>query len=244
MSQAKGQAIAEDSFTEADVASYLSSHPDFFERHLPLLRRLRLPHQSGSETVSLVERQVAVLRQRNDELESKLTELFDVARANNRLVDQIHKLAVAFIRERSLDARLETLESALREDFSAERAVLVLFNDDERAKVSRPGFVKLIERDDPALKSFSTFLRSARSRCGALRDAQNVLLFDREADSITSAAMVPIGDGARLGFLTIGSRDPNQFHPGQQVDFLDQLGELVALALDGDDERAVRDSSD
>lgn len=241
MSQAKGQAIAEESFTEADVAGYLSSHPDFFERHLPLLRRLRLPHQSGNETVSLVERQVSVLRQRNDELERKLSELFDVARANNQLVDHIHKLAVAFIRERSLDVRLEVLESALREDFGAERAVLVLFNEESSAGVERPGFIKRLDRDDPALKSFSTFLKSARSRCGPLRGRQNELLFEREADSITSAAMMPIGAGARLGFLTIGSKDSNQFHSGQQVDFLDQLGELVALALEGDDERALRD---
>lgn len=241
MSQAKGQAIAEESFSEVDVASYLNSHPDFFERHLPLLRRLRLPHQSGNETVSLVERQVSVLRQRNDELESKLTELFDVARANNQLVDNIHKLAVAFIKERGLEGRLEILESALREDFGAERAVLVLFDDAAIVKASRPGFVRLLDRDDEALKSFSTFLKSARSRCGPLRDVQNELLFEREADSINSAAMMPIGEGARLGFLTIGSRDASQFHPGQQVDFLDQLGELVALALESDDERAVRD---
>lgn len=241
MSQAKGQAIAEESFTEADVASYLNSHPDFFERHLPLLRRLRLPHQPGSEAVSLVERQVSMLRQRNDELERKLSELFEVARDNNRLVDNIHKLAVAIIRHRDLDNRLEALETSLREDFGAERAVLMLFTSDSRASVSRPGFVKEIDRNDPALKPFSTFLKSARSRCGTLRDTQNDLLFEREADSINSAAMVPIGEGAKLGFLTVGSKDPNQFHPGQQVDFLDQLGELIALALESDDERAIRD---
>jgi len=241
MSQAKGQAIAVESFTEADVGSYLNSHPDFFERHLPLLRRMRLPHESGGETISLVERQVSVLRKHNDELERKLTELFDVARANNQLVDNIHKLSVAFIRASSLDLRLEALESALREDFGAERAVLVLFNDASPSNILRPGFVKRLDRDDPALKSFSTFLKSARSRCGTLRERQNELLFDRESDSITSAAMVPIGEGARLGFLTVGSKNADQFHPGQQVDFLDQLGELVALALECSDERDLRD---
>jgi uncharacterized protein len=240
MSQAKGQAIAEDTFSESDVADYLSRHPDFFERHLTLLRRLRLPHHSGSSTVSLVERQVAVLRQRNDELEGKLTELVDVARANNVLVDNIHKLAICYVRTRGIDARLEALESALREDFGAERAVLVLFSDAAVADISRPGFVKLLDRDDDLLKSFSTFLRSARARCGSLRDRQKELLFDREADSITSAAMIPIGEGARHGFLTIGSKDANQFHPGQRVDFLDRLGELVAIALENNDERDVR----
>jgi len=235
MTQAKRQVIAEDSLSESDVVDYLGSHPDFFERHLPLLRRLRIPHPSGDATVSLVERQVSVLRQRNDELEARLAELFDVAKANNALVDNIHKLAIGFIRMRGIDERLEALEDALREDFGAERAILVLFDDESRAQIARPGFVKTVDREDPALKSFSTFLRSARSRCGPLRDKQSAFLFDRDADSIGSAAMVPIGDGARFGFLTVGSKDPNQFHPGQRVDFLGRLGELIALVLENSD---------
>jgi uncharacterized protein YigA (DUF484 family) len=238
MSQAKGQAVAAEAFTEAEVADYLSRHPEFFERHLSLLRRLTLPHHSSGSTVSLVERQVAVLRQRNDELERKLSDLFDVAKANNAVMDNIHALAIEFVRNRDIDTRLESLETALRESFGAERAVLVLFNDDSRAAVARPGFVKTIDREDDALKPFATFLRSARARVGALRDRQKELLFERESDSIASAAMIPIGDGARLGFLTVGSKDPNQFHAGQGVELLGRLGELIALALDSADESA------
>lgn len=240
MSQLKRQAVDDEGFSESDVANYLLSHPDFFERHLPLLRRMQIPHQSGGSTISLVERQVAVLRQRNDELESRLTELVEVAKANNKLVDHIHELAVAFIRTSGSDARLEVLESALREKFNAERAVLVLFTNHAHPEATRPGFVKLIDRNDPLLKSFSTFLRSARARCGPLRDRQKEFLFDNEADSIASAAMVPIGEGAKYGFLTVGSKDPNQFHPGQRVDFLGRLGELVEIALEYRDEPDVR----
>jgi uncharacterized protein YigA (DUF484 family) len=141
------------------------------------------------------------------------------------------------MRVEGIDQRLEVLESALRESFGAERAVLVWFSDDPKAGPSRPGFLKKFERDDPELAPFSTFLRSARARCGSLRDRQKEILFDREADTITSAAMVPIGENARLGFLTVGSKDPNQFHPSQRVDFLGRLGELVATALDDGNER-------
>lgn len=232
MSQSERQAAANEGFTESEVAAYLRSHPDFFERHLPLLRSIKLPHESGTSTVSLVERQVSVLRQRNDELEKQLTELFSVAKANNELVDHLHALAIAFLRTDGIDARLEILENALREDFGAERAVLLLFSGESQSGFARPGFVKTIDRNDDALKAFSTFLKSARARCGPLRDKQKELLFDREADSIFSAAMVPIGEGAKYGFLTVGSRDVNQFHSGQRVDFLGRLGELVEIALE------------
>ena len=68
---------------ESEIAAYLQSNPDFFERHTAVLAKLRLPHMPGSATVSLVERQVAVLRQGNIKLERKLRDLLDVARGND-----------------------------------------------------------------------------------------------------------------------------------------------------------------
>jgi uncharacterized protein YigA (DUF484 family) len=223
---------AEESFTEAEIADYLRRRPDFFERHLPLLLRLKLPHPSGRSTISLVERQVSMLRQRNNELERQLKDLVAVAKANNALVDNIHHLSVQMMRSPDHEALLEILESSLREDFAAERAVLILFNGELEVAAARSGFVKQYERTDAALKPFVTFFRSARPRCGMLRDRQKSVLFDREADSIVSAALVPIGAQARLGFLAIGSRDSEQFTPAQSVDFLARLGELVAVALE------------
>ena len=46
---------------EAQVAEYLQSHPDFFERHQNLLTTIRIPHRTGG-AVSLVERQASSLR--------------------------------------------------------------------------------------------------------------------------------------------------------------------------------------
>jgi uncharacterized protein YigA (DUF484 family) len=44
-------------------------------------------------------------------------------------------------------------------------------------------------------------------------------------------ALVPLGPRSEFGFLAIGSRDVNHFHPGKSIDFLARLGELVACAL-------------
>ena len=47
---------------ENEVADFLRTHPDFFERHLALLTELVVPHSSRGGAVSLLERQVGVLR--------------------------------------------------------------------------------------------------------------------------------------------------------------------------------------
>ena len=74
-----------DELTEDSIADYLQSNPDFFERHQTLLGNLKLPHSTSGAAVSLVERQVSVLRQQNVALERRLRDLVDVARSNDQL---------------------------------------------------------------------------------------------------------------------------------------------------------------
>lgn len=219
-----------DTLTEEALADYLKSHPDFFERHAPLVLGLKLPHRAGGTAISLVERQVSMLRQRNAQLERQLKDLVAVAKQNDTLVEKIHQLGLKLMRAPSLAARLESLETGLREDFAAERAVLVLFPETTPAAAVRDGFVRRLGAEDADVRPFATFLRAAKPRCGPLRDRQKNI-FERDAESVTSAAFVPLGQNAELGFLIVGSRDPDHFHPGKRMDFLARLGEVLAVAV-------------
>ena len=65
MSTNTARGLAVDTLNDNAVAEYLQRVPDFFERNSQLLDKLRLPHvRAGGATVSLVERQVEVLRDR------------------------------------------------------------------------------------------------------------------------------------------------------------------------------------
>jgi hypothetical protein len=229
-SGAAGATTLGEEFPEGDVADYLKSHPDFFERHPLILLSLKLPHRTGGSAISLVERQVSMLRQRNAQLERQFKDLVSVAKTNDALVEKIHQLGLKLMRAPSLPARLEQLETSLREDFGAERAVLVLFTEAAPAAASRDGFVRRLSQEHADVKPFAAFLRAAKPRCGPLRDRQKYI-FERDADTVSSAALVPLGANASLGLLIIGSHDPDHFHPGKRVDFLARLGDLLAVAL-------------
>ncbi|MBT8444237.1 MAG: DUF484 family protein [Gammaproteobacteria bacterium] len=225
------QSDEDSSSNEEAVASFLDSHPDFFERHGTLLGKLRLPHSTGGQAVSLIERQVSVLRQRNDGLETQLRELVEVARGNDDLADKIHSLAIMLIGAGDRDQVVELLEQQLRLEFNADRAVLVLF-DQLGAGAEEPGqFLRLADRDDAALGPFRSFLDGGVVRCGTVRDAQRDFLFGADNFEIGSIALIPLGEGSAIGFLAIGSRNADHFHPGVSIDFLARLGELVAAAL-------------
>ena len=228
--QAKAEFVEEE-LSEQSIHDYLVAHPDFFERHSTLLSSLALPHASGG-AVSLVERQVAVLRQKDLRLERQLKDLIEVARANDLLSAKIHELTMQLLNARDLDATITVIEEAMRSGFDADHAVLVLFGDPEAFDDINAGrFFRAVSKNDPSLKPFGTFLGGTSARCGKIRDSQREFLFHGDADEIGSAALVPLGDGAEIGFLAVGSVDSERFHPGMSIDFLTRLGDLVAGSL-------------
>jgi uncharacterized protein YigA (DUF484 family) len=231
MSTQRKTDFTEESLSEESIHDYLTDNPDFFERHAELLGTLRLPHSSGT-AVSLVERQVSVLRQKELKYERKLKELLAVARTNDTLAAKSHRLTLRLLGARDLAGTLSCLEESLRADFDADQSILVLFGDPEKFEDIKVGrFFLPTLADDDRLKAFDTFLEGSGPRCGQVRDAQRDFLFGKETDEIGSAALVPLGVGADIGFLAIGSADANRFHPGMSIDFLTRLGELVTEAL-------------
>lgn len=226
------EATVDGALSEEEIADYLRAHPDFFERHDQLLLRLKLPHSRSGATVSLVERQVAVLRQRNDQLERKLKGLVEIAKQNDVVVGKIHVLALKLLGARSVAETLDTVETHLREDFAAERAVIVLFSDAPPAAAVKGTFAKVFARDDAELRPFSAFIKAGRTRCGRLRERQKEVLFGQDDEAAGSAAMLPLGSGGKLGFLVINNSDEGYFNPAKSTDFLDRLGELIGVALE------------
>lgn len=221
---------AYDELFEQAVHEYLSEHPDFFNRHSSLLGTLNLPHASG-RAISLVERQVSVLRQRDVKLEKQLKELIGVARTNDILVAKIHELSLQLLAATDLPSTVVVLEEGMRSGFDADHAVLVIFGDpDAFADIDGGRFLRVTSRDSELLGPFKTFLGGSSARCGQIRDSQKEYLFRHDANDVGSAALVPLGDSG-IGFLAIGSTDADRFHPGMSTDFLNRLGTLVAGAL-------------
>jgi uncharacterized protein YigA (DUF484 family) len=215
---------------EETVAGYLQHHPDFFERHQPLLAKLRLPHVRGGSTISLVERQIEVLRERYAALETKLADFVKVARSNDQVAEKIHRFTRRLLRAKTRAIAIEQVEASLREDFDAFNSVLLLIGSEPEKQNQR--FVRSITADDSNLKSFESLFASGKPRCGQVRDSQREFLFGQEANDVGSVALVPLGDkGAPIGLLVLGSTDRDRFHPGMSTEFLARMADLISDAL-------------
>jgi uncharacterized protein YigA (DUF484 family) len=235
--EARGLATKENE--EDAIATYLQHNPDFFERHQALLTRLRVPHARGGSTISLVERQIEVLRERHAALEGKLAELVSVARANDAIADKLHRFTRRLLRAGSRAEAVGRIEASLREDFDAFHGVLVLIG--QYPDLTPQRFVRIVARDDAGLKSFETLFTSGKPRCGQVRDSQREFLFGQDSNDIGSVALVPLlqsGEGAAppgtarpLGVLALGSADRDRFHPGMSTEFLARMADLIADSL-------------
>jgi uncharacterized protein YigA (DUF484 family) len=228
--EARGLATQPES-DEESVARYLQHNPDFFERHQPLLARLRLPHARSGSTISLVERQVEVLREKQSGVEQKLAEFVRVARANDAIADKLQKFTRRLLRAATREQVLTQLEASLREDFDAFHSTLLLIGTPSAGEATQH-FVRTVSADDAGLKSFESLFASGKPRCGQARDSQRELLFGTDANSIGSVALVPLMDKSGIvGLLALGSTDRDRFHPGMSTEFLGRMAELIADAL-------------
>ncbi|HEV8443811.1 MAG TPA: DUF484 family protein [Steroidobacteraceae bacterium] len=217
---------------EERIERYLTLNPDFFERHQQLLARMRLPHMRTGSTVSLVERQVEVLREQKTDADRRLAEFIAVARANDQLAERIHRFTRRLLRADSAAAALGALEASLREDFDAFHSVLLLTAPiDSLHDVELGTFLRRLGADDANFRTFDALLATGKPRCGQVRDSQREFLFGPEAASIGSVALVPLGEAGSVGLLALGSAERERFHPGMSTEFLKRMSELITDAL-------------
>lgn len=212
--------------SEEDVALYLKNHPGFFLSRDDLLCEIELAHPSGG-AVSLLERQVSLLRERNMDMRGRLNNLLDNARNNDRLFEKTKAMVLKLIEADQIDTAVSSCIKGLNNDFSMDFASLTLFADPAEHPGSNSRFVGIEEARDhiPGL------LKSQNATCGVLRPEELKFLFPDTPEQVGSAAVVPLSFGSPIGVLAIGSRDPHYFRSSMGTLFLGYIAEVLNRTL-------------
>ena len=213
--------VADEMIDESIIAKYLESHPDFFQRNTDLLHHIHVPHGAG--TASLIERQVAILRDKNQDLEEQLNGLIRTARGNEQIVTRLQRFTLELMRADGIDDVIATCQEVLREDFNADFVTLKIIGGDDTMHFVDPANKNLI--------SFDSLFKTKRPICGRLNEEQQSFLFENNADIVNSTALVPLYGAEKLGILALGSLDESRFHPGMGTVFIGHLGELISTSI-------------
>lgn len=206
------------------VASWLLHHPDFFAERDELLASMRIPHQRG-DTVSLVERQLKLLRERNIEMRHRLSQLMDVARDNDRLFDKTRHLILNLMDATSLEDIVIAVEDSLRQEFGVPFVSLILFSD-------TPMTVGRWVSGADAQKSIGGLLSGGKTICGALREHELTFLFGADqSKEVGSTAIATLSHQGLHGVLAIGSRDPQHYKSTVGTLFLSYIADVLSRLL-------------
>ena len=209
-----------------EVSQYLLNNPAFFRHREDLLLEMELPHRAGS-AVSLVERQVSLLRERNIEHRHRFSALLDTARVNDQLFEHTRKLVLAVLESTSLETLCKAVETTIRREFNAEHCRLLLLESDGVCWDS--GGSRLDSAQ--ALETMPGILGQSRPVVGALRPQENALLFGETTIGIKSAAAVAVRNGKTLALLVLGSHHHDRFKVDMGTLFLEFIGEVLQRTL-------------
>lgn len=213
---------------ELQLISLLKDNADIFNRHPELLDTLDLPHETGA-AISLIERQIQVLRAKNNQLDKRLCELMDVARDNERLAQSRHRIALNLLGAHDLNDVVSIVLDELSNELKADFAVVKLFTQKETWLKQHP--LLFVADDSDGLNAFKTMRDHKNPVCGRGTDEQKTFLFADNAKQIESVAIIPLTTGADLGLIGLGSEAASRFQASLGTQFLSQMGELVSAAL-------------
>lgn len=213
--------------TEKEVAAYLKRHPEFFENRDALVASLKIPHGSKG-TISLVEKQVAVMRERQQKTRKQVNELVRHADRNNQIFITSSKLVLRLIAANKAADFFDELEKGLKRDFKCKAYSLVVF-DDRPKQINH--FTSRVPGDS-ARDYVGALMRSKKPVLGVLRPEEQDFLFRHQSDKVKSAAVLSVKVRNRqLALLAIGSDDARYFSAEMDTLFLGFIADVLARLL-------------
>ncbi|MCH8538575.1 MAG: DUF484 family protein [Alkalimonas sp.] len=201
----------------AVVVDHLQQHPDFFLQYPQLLAELRLPHQQKG-SISLVERQLELQREKIHALEEEITRLMGIARHNEVIFRALNQLHVDLMQCQDADDLQQHLATFCQAMPGVHACRLFTFLDED----TKPGF-----QDFELL--LSRRLNHRQLYLGRLNQEEQKLLFPATIHSV-ALQLIKVQDKP-LALLAFGSEQDDHFQPEMDNLFLDHLAELVVRVL-------------
>lgn len=227
MAASKEQAgVAQAAVTELSddaVREFLKDNSDFLQRNPDMLDYLHISHPSGS-AVSLVEKQVSVLRERNMDMRHRLNSLTSNARDNDKLYEKTRGLVLQLLEAKSAAQLCTAFSAAMTRDFEVEHSSIILFGE----KGDYPGC--RVDSLESAKIEIGPLLKGRKALCGALRKSELKYLFP-DAGGVGSAALMPLRNNAKLGLIAVGSSDAGRYSSNMGTLFLAHIADVMVRLL-------------
>ncbi len=215
--------------TKDQIATYLETHPDFFEGHPELVRNLKIPIDSNT-AISLVEFQLRKLREYISQLERENDHMVETAKINSVLFEKTRALVLSLLDTVDLSDLSIILDEKLSHGFDIPVVRLLI-----SSQFKIPDSLNLIHAIDQSAFQDGGQLNKAildkKPWIGRLTKDRKTVLFGSSQTTVKSCATLSLVRGHTYGFLALGHPDPTHFQSNQDTLFLDHITEALAMIL-------------
>lgn len=215
--------------TEDDIANYLGSTPEFFERHAELLAAVHLNSPHNNRSVSLQERQAEMLRDKIRALEHRIMDMVRNGTENTILSDKLLHWACDLFQVQDTGTLPAHIASGIQTQFQVPQAGIRIWG--AAPAWAEADFAQGISDD---AKLFAASLAEPFCGVNAGLEVAQWLEQPKEAKSI---ALLPLrwrgpDQGLEVfGLLVLASPDAQRFTSTMGTDFLERVAELASAAL-------------
>ncbi len=216
-----------DTLDATEIIAWLKSHPDFLQHHPDLIDSLLPPkRQSGKNVADFQSYLIERLKADKTEALNTAKEIVETARYNMNNQTRIHRAVLRLLEANNFENFIDSMTSDLTALLDVDITTLVVESEgDKIPHIVTTGIRIVPENTIENWMGGKQILH--QSDIGGVE-----AIYGAGASLVRSQVLIriSIGDHAPAALLAFGSRDPQQFQPGQgteQISFLARVIELV-----------------
>ena len=151
--------------TDNDIINFLRENKDFFIRHPEQLEVLEVSNRNG-KVASLVNHQVNVLKDRNNQLKNRLSELISNAQENEKIMSQVFQLTLQLCQISHIANITKHFARFVKHTFDSDLFKIIVPKYD---KLKNSQTVLCVEDEEEFSALFKEFIKNDSPICGRLK---------------------------------------------------------------------------
>lgn len=229
---------------ELNIVQFLIANSSFFERHVNLLDKIKLHNPYGKRTLSLIEKQNQLLREKNKLIEQNFTQLICQAKKNDEIVEKITHWAASLLNEKSNSFSPEKFCTHLRDVFDLSQVKLFVNHFNLPLELS-PYIELMSEQGSLSIQTLKKPYCVSQAEFVADNIFSRLNIHIDICQSLAILPLFPIDVSAlsnpllslnqlsqpAFGLLILGDENPKRFLKNQDVHFLEKISVLASASL-------------
>ena len=206
------------------VEEFLILNPDFLSANSHILNSIEIVHETGG-AVSLIQKQVEMLRKNYESTSSNLLQLLEIAKANEGIFEKTKGLILELIVCRNLNDVVLITEEKFIKELNADACKLLFFKENINLPKGR-----ILDAKE-AHRVIGKKYNAGEIFCGPLDKKESSYIFDKKT-KVIDCVLVPIKNSECPGMLALGSYSQDNYSKENDSLFLEFVAETLSRLID------------